>query len=111
MNTNFPVYEWSQFVYYYNMADMMKLAIGSITDMKQYTPVFTKANVEAMLNGDPTDGWDNVNYIDKVFGTGINQKHNIAVQGGSDKMRYFTSVGYLGQDGNVDNFLLIDGTT
>ena len=32
------------------------------------TPVFTKANVEAMLNGDPTDGWDNVNYIDKVFG-------------------------------------------
>ena len=42
--------------------------------------------------------------FDKVFGTGINQKHNITVQGGSDKMRYFTSVGYLGQDGNIDNF-------
>ncbi|MCS2582146.1 hypothetical protein NXY00_00105 [Bacteroides sp. BFG-551] len=41
-------------------------------EISQYTPVFTKANVEAMLNGDPTDGWDNVNYIDKVFGTGIN---------------------------------------
>ncbi len=46
-----------------------------------------------MLNGDPTDGWDNVNYIDKVFGTGINQKHNVTIQGGSDKMRYFASVG------------------
>lgn len=33
-----------------------------------------------MLNGDPTDGWDNVNYIDKVFGTGINQKHNVTIQ-------------------------------
>ena len=106
MNANFPQFmNGLQFAYYYNMADMMdKLANGSIADMKQYTPVFTKANVEAMLNGDPTDGWDNVNYIDKVFGTGINQKHNITVQGGSDKMRYFTSVGYLGQDGNIDNF-------
>ena len=105
MNANFPQFmNGPQFAYYYNMADMMdKLANGSITDMKQYTPVFTKANVEAMLNGDPTDGWDNVNYIDKVFGTGINQKHNITVQGGSDKMRYFTSVGYLGQTGILPN--------
>ncbi|MCS2305580.1 hypothetical protein NXX42_00200 [Bacteroides thetaiotaomicron] len=64
-----------QFAYYYNMADMRgRLANGSIADMKQYPPVFTKANYEAMLNGDLTDGWDNVNYIDKVFGTGINQK-------------------------------------
>ena len=41
-----------------------------LPNISQYNPVFTKANVEAMLNGDPTDGWDNVNYIDKVFGTG-----------------------------------------
>lgn len=69
MNANFPQFmNGPQFAYYYNMADMMdKLANGSITDMKQYTPVFTKANVEAMLNGDPTDGWDNVNYIDNKF--------------------------------------------
>ncbi|MCS3255623.1 hypothetical protein NXX19_27910 [Bacteroides ovatus] len=76
---------------------MDKMANGSISNISHYNPVFTKANVEAMLNGDPTDGWDNVNYIDKVFGTGINQKHNVTIQGGSDKMRYFASVGYLGQ--------------
>ena len=57
-----------------------------------------------MTNGDPTDGWDNVNYIDKVFGTGTNQKHSITVQGGNEKMRYFTSLGYMGQNGNIDNF-------
>ncbi|MCS2191279.1 hypothetical protein NXW14_23910 [Bacteroides thetaiotaomicron] len=50
------------------MADMMdKLANGSITDMKQYTPVFTKANVEAMLNGDPTDGQECQLQLIKVF--------------------------------------------
>lgn len=106
MNANFPQFmNGPQFAYYYNMADMMdKMANGSISNISQYNPVFTKANVEAMLNGDPTDGWDNVNYIDKVFGTGINQKHNVTIQGGSDKMRYFASVGYLGQKGNIDNF-------
>lgn len=57
-----------------------------------------------MTNGDSTDGWDNVNYIDKVFGTGTNQKHSITVQGGNEKMRYFTSLGYMGQNGNIDNF-------
>ncbi|MCS2338219.1 hypothetical protein NXV01_25685 [Bacteroides sp. BFG-606] len=59
-----------QFAYYYNMADMMdKMANGSISESSQYTPTVLKANVQkAMLNGDPTDGWDNVNYIDKVFG-------------------------------------------
>ncbi|MCS2842472.1 TonB-dependent receptor plug domain-containing protein [Bacteroides thetaiotaomicron] len=48
MNANFPQFmNGPQFAYYYNMADMMdKLANGSITDMKQYTPVFTKANVK-----------------------------------------------------------------
>ncbi|MCS2621078.1 hypothetical protein NXW11_24650 [Bacteroides thetaiotaomicron] len=45
MNANFPQFmNGPQFAYYYNMADMMDaLANGSITDMKQYTPVFTKS--------------------------------------------------------------------
>lgn len=107
MNANFPKFmNGPQFAYYYNMAEMMdQLASGAITDRSQYVPHFTKKNVEAMTNGDPTDGWDNVDYIDKVFGTGFTQKHSVTVQGGNEKMHYFTSVGYLGQDGNIDNFL------
>lgn len=106
MNANFPKFmNGPQFAYYYNMAEMMdQLASGAITDRSQYVPHFTKKNVEAMTNGDPTDGWDNVDYIDKVFGTGFTQKHSVTVQGGNEKMHYFTSVGYLGQDGNIDNF-------
>lgn len=106
INANFPEFmNGPQFAYYYNVADMMdQLAKGTINKSSEYKPHFTKAQVEMMLNGDPTDGWDNVNYIDKVFGTGLTQKHNITVQGGNEKTRWFSSFGYLGQKGNIDNF-------
>lgn len=106
MNANFPDFmNGPQFAYYYNMAQMMdQLASGAISDRSQYVPYFTKANVDAMTNGDPTDGWDDVNYIDKVFGTGFTQKHSVTLQGGTEKLRFFTSLGYLGQKGNIDNF-------
>lgn len=106
MNANFPKFmNGPQFAYYYNMADMMdKLASGSITSKDQYNPIFTQDDVAKMQNGDPTDGWDNIDYIDKVFGIGTNQKHNITFQGGTEKMRYFSSLGYLGQSGNIDEF-------
>ena len=106
MNANFPEFmDGPQFAYYYNLAQMMdQLASGLIADESEYTPYFTQANVDAMLNGDPTDGWDNVNYIKKVFGTGHTRKHNITVQGGNDAGRYFLSGGYLGQEGNIEGF-------
>ena len=106
LNANFPEFmDGPEFAYYYNVAQMMdQLASGAIASDKDYVPYFTQEQVQMMLNDDPTDGWDNVNYIDKVFGTGITQKHNITVQGGSDSMRYFASFGYLGQDGNIDNY-------
>lgn len=106
MNANFPTFmDGPQYAYYYNMAQMMdQLASGAIKDRSEYLPAFAKENIMAMQNGDPADGWDNVNYIDKVFGTGFNQKHSMTVQGGNEKMRYFTSLGYMDQEGNIDNF-------
>ena len=106
MNANFPEFmDGPQFAYYYNVADMMDaLARGDISDHKDYTPYFTSEQVELMTNGDPTDGWDNVNYIDKVFKTGFTQKHNVTVSGGTDNSKYFASFGYLDQQGNIDNF-------
>lgn len=106
LNANFPEFmDGPQFAYYYNVADMMdKLASGAISSSAEYVPYFTEEHVAMMTNGNPDDGWDNVNYIDKVFGTGLTQKHNVTVQGGGDKSRYFVSFGYLGQQGNIDGF-------
>ena len=104
MNANFPRFmNGPQFAYYYNVAQMMdQLANGEIANTQEYVPYFTQKNIQAMREG--RDGWDNVDYIDKVFGTGLTQKHNVTVQGGSDKARFFTSLGFLGQKGNIDRF-------
>lgn len=106
MNANFPKFmNGPQFAYYYNLAqEMDQLASGAIASEDEYEPYYTLANVEAMLNGDPTDGWDNVDYIKKVFGTGRTAKHNVTVQGGSENSKYFISAGYLGQKGNIDGY-------
>lgn len=106
MNANFPKFmDGPQFAYYYNVAQMMdQLANGEIASSADYVPYFTQENIAAMRNGDPNDGWDNVDYINKIYGTGITQKHNITVQGGTDKGRYFTSLGFLSQKGNIKNF-------
>ena len=106
MNANFPRFmNGPQFAYYYNLAQMMdQLASGAIASEDDYEPYYKESDVLAMLNDDPTDGWDNVNYIKKVFGTGITQKHNVTVQGGNDISRYFISGGYLDQKGNIDGY-------
>lgn len=106
MNANFPEFmDGPEFAYYYNLADYMdKLARGQVTSRADYTPVFTREDVQKMLNNDPTDGWDNVNYIDKVFGTGHTQKHNLSLRGGTDAVKYYVGMGYMNQKGNIDNF-------
>ena len=51
----------------------------------------------ANLNFANTDWWD------IYFGHSINQKHDLYVQGGSDKVSYYVSAGYI-DDGSVINF-------
>lgn len=106
MNANFPEFmDGPEFAYYFNLADYMdKLALGLVKSREDYTPIFTREDVQKMLNNDPTDGWDNVNYIDKVFGTGHTQKHNLSLRGGTDAVKYYVSMGYMNQKGNIDNF-------
>lgn len=65
-------------------------------------PVFTTEHVQKMINGE--DGWGNTNWYKKVFGVGTNMHHNVSATGGTEKVRFFTSVGTFTQDGNVDNF-------
>ncbi|MGM9787994.1 MAG: SusC/RagA family TonB-linked outer membrane protein [Candidatus Cryptobacteroides sp.] len=106
VNANFPQFmDGYQFVKYYDIARYMdQKAKGEVASIEDYTPAYTPDIIELILNDDPTDGWDNVNYIDLVFGTGFNQKHNVTVQGGNEKTSYFVSGGILDQQGNIDNF-------
>lgn len=106
MNANFPKFmNGEEFARYYNAAEMMdQLANGEIASADEYVPYFSAEVIDKIVNGDPDGNWDNVDYVDMVFGTGTNQKHNVTVQGGTDKHRYFASFGFMDQQGNIDNF-------
>lgn len=65
-------------------------------------PIFTKEMVEHMKNG--TNGWGNTNWYDKIFGTGTRTHHNISATGGGERVSFFASLGYLKENGNIDNF-------
>ena len=105
-NANFPKFmNAKEFMNYYNMADLMdQMARGVITDRTQYVPRYPQSMIDQIGNGDASDGYDDVNYIDKVFGTGTNTKHTLSMQGGNDRTTYYGSLGYMGQKGNIDNF-------
>ncbi len=80
------------YAYWYNMA----------RELDGDEPVFTSAQVEKMRSG--TDGWGNTNWYDEVFGVGSTMNHNVSATGGTDKVKFFSSISAFQQKGNVDNF-------
>ncbi|MDP3452538.1 MAG: TonB-dependent receptor, partial [Bacteroidales bacterium] len=95
MNANFPQFlDGPGYAYWYNKARVLD---GN-------DPVFTESQVAKMLNGDPTDGWGNTDWIKETYKVGINEQHNVTATGGTDKIKYFASLGFLDQKGNIETF-------
>lgn len=44
---------------------------------------------------------DNVDWYDKQYKWSWAHEHNLNINGGSEKMQYYVSANYLGQDGNL----------
>jgi TonB-linked SusC/RagA family outer membrane protein len=81
-----------QFAYWFNKALVMD---GN-------TPIFSEEHVRKMLAGE--DGWSNTNWYKETFGVGTNAQYNINASGGTENIKYFASLGYFDQTGNVKNF-------
>lgn len=71
-------------------------------EMDGNTPIFTAEHVQKMMDG--VDGWGNTNWYKETFGTGSNSSYNVNATGGSDKIKYFVSLGNFNQKGNVEGF-------
>ena len=82
------------YAYWYNKA----------REMDGDAPVFSSTHVEKMLNGDDTDGWGNTNWYKKTFGIGSTVNYNVNATGGTEKIKYFVSLGDYKQKGNVEGF-------
>lgn len=61
-----------------------------------------RALMEEISPGSYSPSWTNyTNWSDEVFKTGFNQSYQLSANGGTDKMRYFISGGYLTEQGMV----------
>ncbi|MDR0543569.1 MAG: TonB-dependent receptor [Dysgonamonadaceae bacterium] len=59
-------------------------------------PVYTQEHMQPYIDGKPSYDW-----MDAVFKDMTPQtQHNLSINGGSDKLRYFLSLGYSRQDGS-----------
>ncbi len=92
-NTSYPEFlDGPGYAYWYNKA----------LELDGQKPIFTARHVQMMREG--TNGWGNTNWIDEIFGTGTTQQHSVTSTGGSDRINYFASLGYMNQTGNIKNF-------
>ena len=92
-NTSYPEFlDGPSYAYWYNKA----------LELDGQEPIFTSQHVQMMREG--KNGWGNTNWIDEIFGTGTTQQHSVTSTGGSERINYFASLGYMDQTGNIKNF-------
>lgn len=64
--------------------------------------LFTEDEIQAMKDGSQPDLWANEKYVEDIFsGNGLQTGHDLSVTGGDERIQYFTSFGYLSQNGIV----------
>lgn len=98
-NTTMPKFmNGTQYMQYYNLAQALKAeALGNPVP----TPFFSDDDIAATYNGDPTDGFENTDWMSTMFKTTVMQRYSLSVSGGTEKVSYFISGGYLDQNGFV----------
>ncbi len=68
-------------------------------------PRWTENDINLFASGSDPYGHPDVNWYDEVFKSSAWQENaNIDISGGSSRLTYFVSMGYLNQDGLVRNF-------
>ncbi|MFT3824359.1 MAG: TonB-dependent receptor [Chitinophagaceae bacterium] len=103
-NTRFPKFlNGPDYMQWYNKGIEMDNDYLAHTDGNPVPTVYTQEQIDAVRNGTNTNPLlGNTDWIGMlVDNRAVSQQHSITVRGGSDKVRYFTSVGYLDQEGVV----------
>ncbi|TXD47870.1 SusC/RagA family TonB-linked outer membrane protein [Polaribacter sp. IC073] len=60
---------------------------------------YTAAELQMFKDGSDPDRYPNTDWIKETLGTGTIQSHDFSLRGGYEKVKYFTSLGYLEQEG------------
>lgn len=91
-NTAFPEFlNASEFMYYKNKALLMD----------GFEPLYTADIQQKVFANDPDSPWGETDWFDEIFRTGFTQQHNVSASGSTERVKYFTSLGYMSQDGTI----------
>ena len=66
--------------------------------------IYSAEEIEKFRDGSDRESYPNTNWYDEMLSSyAVEQQHNVSVSGGSDKMRYYVSGGFLNQGGLWDD--------
>lgn len=102
-------FTWTSFTQYPDFLDAVDYATvlneGLINDGQ--TPFYTDQEIDAFRTGSDPINYPNENWKELMFKkNGFQQRHNLNVSGGNEKVRYFASAGYLNQGSNYTEDVL-----
>jgi TonB-dependent starch-binding outer membrane protein SusC len=68
------------------------------------SPLYTQADIDQYRGGTDPDNYPNNKFYEDLFnsGNGLQTKHNLSFQGGTEQTKYYVSGGYLMQNGVVE---------
>ncbi|MEX2568574.1 MAG: SusC/RagA family TonB-linked outer membrane protein, partial [Cyclobacteriaceae bacterium] len=107
MQINYEMYVGTQFATelpdyvdswtYAEMKNEARLNMGQ-------NPEFTQADIDKFRSGEDPDNFPNKHHLRDLFnsGDGLQNKHNLTFKGGSEDTRYLFSLGYLKQNGLIE---------
>lgn len=96
-NTNFPKFlNGPEYAYWYNKAQEMD-------QVKEENRRFTADEIYRITNGDPQGTYGNTDWFDLLFKSSApTYNNNVSLSGGTDKLKYFVSLGAYNQEGVID---------
>ena len=65
---------------------------------------FSAEEIQKFRDGSDPDNYPDTDWLGLLYKTGLQTSHNVSVSGGDERARYMASVGYLLQNGIIDNY-------
>ena len=85
-----------------NYADYMELINEGLANSKLATK-FSKDKINEWRTGTDPLKYPNTDLMEALFETNVGTNHNLSVSGGSEKVKFYTSFGYLDSPGIMEN--------
>ncbi|MCS3801253.1 SusC/RagA family TonB-linked outer membrane protein [Niastella sp. OAS944] len=105
-NTRFPKFlNGPDYMTWYNKGVEMDNDYNMHTSASPVAPLYTQEQIDAVRNGTNTNPLlGNTDWVGMLAGNNAtSQQHSITVRGGSEKIKFFSSLSYFDQDGVVKN--------